>query len=374
MERSILFLATGLDRGGAETQLARVARGLHERGWRVRVASLLPPGEVGEELTAAGLEVSGLLRPGDRPWRAALPLFRLLRQTRPLVLATFMYHANVFGRLWGRAAGVPVIVSSIRNVEFGGRLRVITEGLTARLDSATTTNSERVARALEQHVVFRGFDLKVIPNAVALNGYEMDPDARSRVRRTEGAGDAFVWLAVGHLYEQKDYPTLLNAFARLPDGPGEARLWIAGDGPESAPLHQLARDLHLENKVRFLGFRTEVVELLAAADAVVLSSAWEGSPNAVLEALAAARPVVATDVGGVRELVEHGQSGYLVPCGNPAALASAMSRLAALSPEERTAMGVRGRTAVFHRHELEAVITEWESLFIDRLRAVRRLE
>jgi glycosyltransferase involved in cell wall biosynthesis len=118
----------------------------------------------------------------------------------------------------------------------------------------------------------------------------------------------------------------------------------------------------LSGRVGWLGLRDDVPDLLAASDAFVLSSRWEGSPNVVLEALAAGVPVAATDVGGVRELVHDGRSGFLVPPGDVAALAGAMDRLMTLSSEERRRMGQRGRHAVRQRHDASVVLEQWRRL------------
>jgi glycosyltransferase involved in cell wall biosynthesis len=136
-------------------------------------------------------------------------------------------------------------------------------------------------------------------------------------------------------------------------------LAIAGDGPLRGSLETLAAELRIDPAVRFLGRRTDVPDLLRAADGLVLSSAWEGSPNVILEAMAAAVPVVATDVGGVPELVRSGETGIVVPPRNTRALAEAMRCLMTLPAEERQALGARARDIVEREHSLDAMRTSW---------------
>jgi glycosyltransferase involved in cell wall biosynthesis len=119
----------------------------------------------------------------------------------------------------------------------------------------------------------------------------------------------------------------------------------------------------LEGRVHFLGVRRDVPQLMAAADGYLLSSAWEGMPVVLLEAAAVGLPVVATRVGGVAEVVEDGVSGFLVPPGDPTALAQAMEKIEALTPEQRRAMGARGRALVEQRYSTGSVVDMWERLY-----------
>ena len=134
---------------------------------------------------------------------------------------------------------------------------------------------------------------------------------------------------------------------------------IAGAGPQRTDLEMLATRLGVRSNVRFLGLRDDIPELMAAADALVLSSAWEGSPNVVLEAMAAALPVVATDVGGVRELVETGRTGFVVPPRRPKDLAVGLYSMMGVPREGRIAMGDAARATVEAGHSLQAMRLAW---------------
>jgi glycosyltransferase involved in cell wall biosynthesis len=178
-----------------------------------------------------------------------------------------------------------------------------------------------------------------------------------------GAGDEFVWLAAGRIVPAKDYPNLLHAFARLRESDQRARLWIAGApaGTKTGAVQAMAAKLGVEASIRLLGLRRDMPALLDAADGFVLASAWEGMPLVVGEAMAMEKPVVATDVGGVRELA--GNCGPIVPACFPGALAEAMLDLMRRTPEARGSMGRVARERIVDHFSIDAKADEWEALY-----------
>lgn len=366
----VVLVTNGLGCGGAEAQLLRLARMFVARGDEVGILSILPVVECPE---ADGLAVPVATldpRPLARSASALSSGGRILREWAPDTLISFVYQANVLGRISGRLAGVPTIVSSIRNEHFGGSTRDMVLRRTDPLATVTTTNSTGAARSLIDRRVVPAHRLVVVPNGLDTSLYRTDASRRATVRAALGLrDDEFLWLSVGRLHEQKDHASLLRALARL------ARLRpvlaIAGDGPRREPLEALATQLRIDPTVRFLGLRTDVPDLLRAADALVLSSTWEGSPNVILEAMAAAVPVVATDVGGVPELVRSGETGIVVPPRNTRALAEAMRCLMTLPAAERQVLGARGRDIVQREHSLDAMRTGWFAT-LERCDAGRR--
>ena len=179
------------------------------------------------------------------------------------------------------------------------------------------------------------------------------------------ADDKFVWLAAGRITAAKDYPNLLRAFAIacLKVDPN-ALLWIAGQGSddEQARLQALAAEFGLGRSIEWLGLRRDLAALLDAADGFVSSSAWEGMPLAIAEAMAMAKPVVATDVGGVRELV--GETGSLVPARNLEALGSAMLALMRKTEADRLAIGRAARNRIREKFNIETRSDDWEKLYV----------
>jgi glycosyltransferase involved in cell wall biosynthesis len=185
------------------------------------------------------------------------------------------------------------------------------------------------------------------------------------MREVLGVGDEFAWLAVGRLMWKKDYVTMLEAMARQREGV----LLIAGVGPLEEKLRALAGELGV--RVRFLGLREDIADLMNASDGLVLSSVVEGLPMVLIEAAAAGLPCVATDVGGVREAVLDGQTGFVVRVQDPVALAAAMKRLAELPPEARARMAESARAHALAQFDVRTVAAQWEQLYLDRLEAAR---
>jgi glycosyltransferase involved in cell wall biosynthesis len=372
--RRIVLVTNGLVRAGTETQIVRLAAWLRGRGDEVGILSILPTAAFAEEVAGLGVPVAHVrLHARMRALSAFAGGWQVLRAWRPDVLISFGFQANVLGRVAGALAGVPVRISSLRNERFGGRARELVNRTTSFLATTTTTNSERAAERFVARGVVPAGRLAVIPNSVDLAAIDADVGEREGARRQLDVGDGdFLWLAMGRLHPQKDYPSLLAAFARLVSGHPSARLRIAGEGRLVGELTARVDDLGLAGHARLLGLRADVPRLLAAADALVLASAWEGLPNVIMEAMAARLPCVATRVGGVPELVEHGRTGTLVPPGDPEALARAMAGIMVLPPSERAAMGERGRAAVADRLSPDRVGEQWLELLDSCQRGRRR--
>ncbi|MEM2002108.1 MAG: glycosyltransferase, partial [Candidatus Methanomethylicaceae archaeon] len=207
-----------------------------------------------------------------------------------------MVHANILARLVRPLARVPVLICTAHNIDErgrkgSGRLRVLLYRWTDPLCDLTTQVSQA---GLERYVRIRAVPphkLRYIPNGVDTERFRPNPELRRRLREEMELGRAFVWLAVGRFNPQKDYSTMLRAFASVVGKYPETLLLIAGDGPLRPLMEKLAEDLHVSARTKFLGIRRDIPELMNAADAYVMSSAWEGMPMVLLEAHASGLPV-----------------------------------------------------------------------------------
>jgi glycosyltransferase involved in cell wall biosynthesis len=366
------MVSNGLVRGGAETQQVRLALELQRRGHKVRFLTILPTKAFSERLAEAGIEVDTLCAVDEpslnRAPAVVLAARRALRRWKPDVVISFVYQANLLGRIAGKAAGVPAVISSVRNETFGGSARDRSFKLTDSLSGATTSNSAVTAERLLRDNLVPPEKLHVVPNAIDLAELAPDPVARAEVRRELGVSDeSFLWVAIGRLRPQKDFSLLISAIAGTEPTVGGAV--IAGVGPMESELKAEIRSHAVADRVRLLGLRDDVPRLLQAADALALSSAWEGLPNVVMEAMAAQLPVVATDVGGVRELVTDSVSGRVVPKGDAAAFSDAMTWVASKSAEERAEMGRVGHETIAARFGVSAIVDHWERLAEELLAA-----
>lgn len=354
--------------GGADQQILSLAETLRQRAWDARIISLTALGPMGLQARERGIPTDSLEMPRGIPDpRGVVRLAALLRSWRPQVLHSHMVHANLMARLMRPLAGVPVLVCTIHSIHEGGRLRRMSYRLTDRLADCTTI----VSRAAAERYVATGavprMRLRVIPNGVDTQRFRPLPQARAGLRQELDLGDAFAWLAVGRFAAAKDYPTMLAAFARIIERRPESVLLLAGRGSLQPQAEELARSLGLSSRVRFLGVRPDVPELMSAADGYVLSSAWEGMPMVLLEAGATGIPIVATSVGGNAEVVLHGETGFLVPPRDPAALGDAMLRLATLPPDERRRLGQRGRAHIEANYSLPRIVDVWEEMYQELL-------
>ena len=368
MHIKVLFVSTSLAYGGAETQVVRLASQLKARGWDIKVISLTPPVAYIEELEAANIPTYSLMiqrkLPDPRP---IFRLARLIRIWRPDIVHSHMVHANLLARVVRPIAPIPVLINTAHNTNEGGRFRELLYRLTDSLCDLTT----QVSRAgLERYVEINAVPrhkIRFIPNGVDADRFRFDPHSRSHIREDLGVQKAFVWLAVGRLSPQKDYPSMLQAFASVAQELPEALLLIVGDGPLRQVLEELARNLGLKDRMRFMGTGCDVPGLMKAADGYLMSSAWEGMPIVLLEASSTGIPIVATDVGGNSEVVLDNETGFLVPPNDPGALAAAMVRIMDRPEVARRIMGEAGRRHIEENYTLDRVTDLWEALYNELL-------
>ncbi|MDW8103882.1 MAG: glycosyltransferase [Armatimonadota bacterium] len=364
--RHVVFVITSLDAGGAQAQVVRLAGALKQRGWKVSLVSMIPPRLYASELQGAGIFVETLhMRRKVPDPRGVLRLARLLKEWRPDVVHSHMVHANILVRVTRLLVPVPVLVCSIRSVYEGGRLREMLYRLTDPLCDLTTHVCRAGAERFVRVKAVSARRMRYIPNGVDTEIFRPDDAARVQMRAHLGVQDTFVWLAVGRLEPAKDYPTLLHAFEKVARHCSSIKLLLAGEGALRDILKKMVCQLHIEDRVTFLGARQDIPQLMNAADACVMSSAWEGLPNVLLEAHACGLPIVATDVGGNSEVVIDGETGFLVPPRQPEALAQAMRRMMALGTQQRARMGQAGRQHVLQNYNMERIVKQWEELYLD---------
>ena len=363
--KRIMFIVNCLDIGGAEVQVMRLAQGMIKRGWQVSVVSLIPLGPLAPPLKASGAEVFTLsMRPGVPNPTAIVRLRRIIRRVRPDVVHSHIIHANILTRITRLFARIPVLVCTAHNLVETGRVLESCYRFTDRLgDLLTNVSQAAVDRYIEIGAAPKD-RIRFMPNGLDLAAFPCDPVERMRLRKQLACDDRFVWLAVGRFRVQKDYPNMLRAFAAASaDQPDRSVLLIAGSGPTEAEARQLAESLKLNDRARFLGIRSDVPALMNMADGFLLSSAWEGMPLVLQEAAASKLPIVATDVGGNREVALDGRSAFLVPPRDSSALAGAMRRMMDLPAAQRSKMARAGFDHVVSHYDIDGVLDRWESIY-----------
>lgn len=358
----ILFLTPAMGVGGVGRQLHKISKSLSSRNHSVHIISLTDIGYFGRQARKNGISVNSLdIKQEILAPFAIWKLRNKLKSFNPHIFCCFAYHANVLGRIVRTIQKVPVVITSIRNERFGGKIRELITKNTIMLDDAVTTNSKTVANDLVKRNIVDEDHIKTIHNAIDISEFQTD-DPIDRIEFNV-SNDCFLWITVGRLNEQKDHQTLLHAISQIDIEP-IPNVLIVGAGPQESQLKELAEGLQINNQVHFIGERNDIPSLLAASDAFVLSSAWEGLPNVVMEAHAAGLPVVSTDVGGVSELVADKETGYIVPEQDPKQLALAMGKMMELSQAEREKMGECGKRHIRMNFTINKITDDWERLFL----------
>lgn len=306
--------------------------------------------------------------------RSLIFLVRFFRRFRPHIVHTHTAKAGAIGRLAARLTRVPLVVHTYHGHVFHGYFsRPMTAGFLAiertlaRSTSRLLTVSDSVKRELERYRIGAPGQVAVLPLGLDLGRFLDAESHAGALRRELGVDDRRPLIGiVARLVPIKRHEDFIAAAARVAARIPEALCLVVGDGERRAELEALVRRHGLEERVRFLGWRRDLDRLYADLDVVVLTSANEGSPVSLIEAMAAGRAVVATAVGGVPDLVEHGVSGLLGPPGDPASTAEAIVTLLG-DPERRRAMGEAGRKRVRDAYGVDRLLSDMERLYAELL-------
>jgi len=307
--------------------------------------------------------------------RTFMRLWELFRRERPTIVHTHMFKARVLGGLAAWLARVPVKVETFHGTLFSGyhhpvvtRVLVVLEQLLARRMDAVVAVSEEVAREIRQLHVARSEQVHVIPLGLELDRFVHGASAPGMLRQDLGVSrEAPLVGIVGRLVPIKGLRYFLDAVSEVLRVVPDAVVVIVGDGPDRVALEERVRRQGLEQQVRFLGWRKDVERIFADLDLVVLSSLSEGTPVTLIEAMAAGKPVVATRVGGVPDLIRDGETGVLVPPRDAAALAQAMIALLH-DAERRHRLGAAARRSVYPEYEVARLVDRTRRLYDQVLR------
>jgi glycosyltransferase involved in cell wall biosynthesis len=357
----IAYILTSLGVGGAERQVLDIAQRMALRGHAVSIL-VLRARQSAQWPTDLEVHHLDMRRTPGSVVAGLARAYKILRAFRPDIIHSHTFHSNFVARVLRLFQAAPVL-STVHNVYEGGWPRMLAYRITDPLCRRTTAVSQAAANRYVRLKAVSARKCQVVTNGIDTAAFAHDPERRARMREEMGAGEEFIWVATGRIAPAKDYPNLLRAFALVTAECSETRLWVAGEGDADclSGLKGLADELGLQGRVRWLGLCREMPALLDAGDGFVLSSAWEGMPLALGEAMAMEKPAVATDVGGVRELL--GEAGSIVPAKAPEALGKAMLEMMQATPEARAALGRAARVRIESRFSIDAKTDEWEALY-----------
>lgn len=349
-----------LEIGGVEKLAVTIGAHLDRSRFRPAICALDGGGVLAEEAARHGIPHHVLWRKGVEAGVLAR-LYRCFRQEKARIVHTHQFPQLLYSLLPARICGAKIVHTEHEFYTYrkDARARRLFK-LLVRFCSALTVVGPEVARYYVEELGVPPARIHVIANGVDVEKFGFD--GRESRRRLGLSTDDVVFGVVGRLEPEKDHRTLLQAFRALVAVRPAMHLLIVGDGRLRGELESQSGALGLEHHVTFTGARTDIPEVLAALDVFVLSSVNEGVPLSVVEAMAAGKPVIATDVGGLRLLVKPSINGLLVPPADPVALEAAMSDLAA-QPARRQEMGLRSRQMAREAFSVSTMVNRYQEIY-----------
>lgn len=353
----IIHIITSLNFGGAERMLLDLARGFSSEFFEIKVVTVVRGGSLEEDFKETGIEVRVFEKRGKVGLGVIWKLWRFLRHEKPDIVHTHLFGGDTWGRIAAILARVPVIISTEHNTNFdeGWVKRKLKKFL-----SLFTKKIVAVSEAVKNYSVSRD-KIKEKKIAIIANGINLDKF--SGIPEKE-FGDPPVIGVVGRLEEQKGHKYLFEALNLIKIIPW--KLWVVGDGSKKNELERLAKDLNLRERIIFLGARKNIPEILSGIDIFAFPSLWEGLGLAALEAAAAGKPIVASRVGGIPEIISDGETGILVEPKNVKSLADGLERVL-LGKIDAKEMGARAKKMVQEKFGAEKMAEAYDKLYKELL-------
>ena len=360
-----MHVVPALEVGGAEVLLRDSLLHYDRSVLAPTVCSMRDKGPIGREIESEGTEVIALGVKGHRiKWSSVFALARIIRERGIDIVHTHLYPANRSGRIAAMLARTPCIIASVHN-QYCHRQKPLKRRLLNNLLARGTDAIVAVSEAVKADIVH--FDhvapkkIVVIPNGIDVAAISVGDRAHARLSLGIPQ-DARVIGSVGRLIDQKGHMYLIEALALIKDTHPKARVLIVGEGPLRGELEALAGSLGVAERVTFAGVRRDIPDMLAAMDAFAMPSLWEGFGIALIEAMVAGVPVVATSIPPFQEIITDREDALIVPIEDAGALASAMELLlddASLSRK----LGEAARTRVISRYGIESTVQSHTKLY-----------
>lgn len=357
----IFLTITGLGMGGAENQVVNLADKFAAKGHQVTIAYMLQPALVQPKNPNVKLVWLGGNKSLIGVLKALVSLVRLIKRTMPDVVHSHMYHANMLSRAARIFVRTPRLICTSHSNNEGGKLRMLSYRLTNWLADTFTNVSDDAVKAFEEKGAVTKNKMRSVANGIDTDFFQFSLEARQQLRAELALERKTVFIAIGRFHEAKDYPNLLSAFAEVIKKDSNTHLLIVGDGDLRADVENKIELLALQGKVTLLGIRRDIPQLLSAADVYVMSSAWEGLPLVIGEAMAVEKLIVATDCGGTRQFI--GDAGLLVPPKDSLALAEAMEKTLTMNETEALELGHKARQRIIEHFSLNVTIDTWLKIY-----------
>lgn len=364
----VLYIITGLGMGGAEIQTCLIADKVSDAGNDVMIISL-----TGETLVKPNNDIPIIeLNIKKNIFSFLYSLFKartIIKKFKPEVIHSHMFHANIFSRLLRVFTNIPYLICTAHNTNEGNKIRMLAYRWTDKLASISTNVSDEAVDAfIKKGASFSGRIINIL-NGIDTEKFKYTESVRINKRQElQGHNNKIVLLSVGRLTEAKDYPNLFKAYSLLVNNEiysGKTILYIVGTGHLEDCLKLMAKELNISDSIVFLGLRDDIPELMCASDLFILSSAWEGFGLVVAEAMACQRLVVATNSGGVKEVV--GNYGFLAPVRDYIALYDSMLIALNLPETKKIELGLSARERIINNNSIDKVAKVWIDLYNNSL-------
>lgn len=360
----ILYLITGLGGGGAEKVVVDLADQMVSRGHQVKIAYL--KGEIVVKPKFESIELISLGFENMKSfYMAYLNYKKLLLSFNPDIVHAHMVHANIFARISRKFHPILKLICTAHSNNEGGKSRMLAYRFTHKLSELTTNVSKSASENFVKLGAVPENGILTIYNGIDLTKFKSDSDANIKIRTKLNLNqNKKIFLAVGRFHIAKDYPNLIKAFSILIKtykGNEKLHLLIAGDGDQRSEIENLILDLNLHDSVSLLGRRNDIERLMSAADYFVLSSSFEGFGLVVAEAMACETFVIATDCGGVKEVV--GGTGILISPKNSMALAEALMQAINMPKYDIIQNNIKALDHVRKNFDLQIIVEKWLKLY-----------
>ena len=359
----VLFIIWSLEKGGAERFLTTLLKNIDKTRIAPVVCCLNWKGVWAREVEDAGVEVIELNKRGKFDLIAFLKLIKIIKNGKFDIVNTHLWAADVIGRMAAMFVGTKVIVSTAQNVDIWKKSW---HKNVDKLLSYRTNQVIAVSGAVKEYYHNQvGIPLKkisYIPNAIETERFE-DAKSGEYIYKVSGfSANDFILACVGRLTEQKGQKYLLVSLSLLKPRYPNIKILFVGYGEDEKKLKELANKLGVQDSVRFMGYRNDIPQILSISSGLVLPSLYEGLPLCVLEAMAAGKPVIATDAGGTKEVIVNDKTGFLVPYENSEKLSAAIEKLFNL-PDQGKKMGEKAREVVNVDYSIRSVADQTAELF-----------
>ncbi len=354
--KKICYVIGTLEIGGTERQLLRLCRDIDKNRFLPVVISLRCGGHLKEDFEKYGIRVIEVGKKYKIDFLFFLRLIHILHKEKPDILQTFMFTSNTWGRIAGLLCRVPVIIACERSTDkWKKNHHFFIDIILGFFTDVIVCNCFTVKKHYERKIRPVAGKLVVIPNGIEIEDIEKPPEFVAQKKEK-------IVLTAGRLSPEKGIQYFIKGARIVLSKIKNVKFIIVGDGPLRENLERLVYECRIKDNVIFTGYQKDMKDFITMSDVVVLSSLWEGLPNILLEAMALKKPVIATDVGGVREIVKNGENGFIVSPGCPDEIADKIINI--LSDDEASLkMGENAYRFVKENFDIKKMVSSYEFLY-----------